>query len=57
MGTKVFDFLFKFDLEWRSYKNVELSSLYLHPKFERNRPVNVWIHANTKVILFFYEIL
>ena len=32
-------------------KNVELSSLYHHTKFERNWSVNAWIQANVKVLV------
>ena len=28
------------------YKNLEISNLYHHTKFERNRSANVWMQAN-----------
>ena len=36
-------------LSW--YQNIDLSSLYHHTKFERNRSVYVWKQANVKVCL------
>ena len=39
------------------YRNVKLSGLYYHTKFERNRSVNVWLHTNIEVFCCFFFVV